>query len=68
MHNPEDLRTLIVKPKINDIDLPILKDFYTMYLMPFIYTYTIADEESIRQLQLRFIRVILGGTGFLLDL
>lgn len=54
MHNPEDLRTLIVKPKINDIDLPILRDFYTMYLMPFIYTYTIADEESIRQLQLRF--------------
>ena len=43
MYNPEDLRTLSIKPKINDIDLPILKDFYTMYLMPFIYTYTITS-------------------------
>lgn len=54
MYNPEDLRTLSIKPKINDIDLPILKDFYAMYLMPFIYTYTITSEETNRQLQLRF--------------
>lgn len=54
MYNPEELRTLSIKPKINDIDLPILKDFYTMYLMPFIYTYTINNEKSSRQLQLRF--------------
>lgn len=54
MYNPEELRTLSIKPKINDIDLPILKDFYTMYLMPFIYTYTINNEKSSQQLQLRF--------------
>lgn len=54
MYNPEDLRTLSIKPKINDIDLPILKDFYTMYLMPFIYTYTITSGETTRQIQLRF--------------
>ena len=54
MYNPEDLRSLTIKPKINDIDLPILKDFYTMYLMPFIYTYSITDADSNRQLQLRF--------------
>lgn len=54
MYNPEELRTLSIKPKINDIDLPILKDFYTMYLMPFIYTYTINNEERSQQLQLRF--------------
>ena len=54
MYNPEELRTLSIKPKINDIDLPILKDFYTMYLMPFIYTYTINNEERNQQLQLRF--------------
>ena len=41
-------------PKINDIDLPILKEFYTMYLMPFIYTYSITDADSNKQLQLRF--------------
>lgn len=54
MYNPEDLRSLTIKPKINDIDLPILKDFYTIYLMPFIYTYSITDADSNRQLQLRF--------------
>ena len=54
MYNPEDLRSLTIKPKINDIDLPILKDFYTMYLMPFIYTYSITDADSNKQLQLRF--------------
>lgn len=54
MHNPEDLKNLSVKPKINDLDLSVLQNFYSMFLMPFVYTYTITTENSTRQLQLRF--------------
>ena len=46
MYKPEDLRNLGIKPKINDIDLDILQEYYEIFLNPFIYEYRIQDEEK----------------------
>lgn len=54
MYNALELRTLAIKPRINDISLKILSEYYAMFLYPFIYHYhiKIADEE--KDIELRF--------------
>ena len=54
MYKPEELISLEVKPKINDISLQVLKNFYSMFLMPFIYKYKVTEGEEIRSFELRF--------------
>ena len=44
MYKPEDLKHLNIKPKINDIDLDVLQEYYEIFLNPFIYEYRIQDE------------------------
>lgn len=43
-----------IKPRINDIDLNVLQDYYGKFLNPFIYQYDIQDEEKHSSIQLRF--------------
>ena len=47
MYKPEELKELQRKPKINDISLIVLKRYYAMYLVPFIYTYNIINNKLI---------------------
>lgn len=54
MYKAEELRTLSVKPKINDIDLNILQGYYRKFLNPFIYQYDIKDDSNPNSIQLRF--------------
>ena len=41
MYKAEELCGLLIKPKINDIDLDVLQDYYRKFLNPFIYQYDI---------------------------
>ena len=54
MYRPEELKCLDRKPKINDISLKTLQEFYYMYLMPFSYTYKVEEGEKHREFSLRF--------------
>ena len=54
MYKAEELCVLSVKPKINDIDLNVLQDYYRKFLNPFIYQYDIAEDEKQSSIQLRF--------------
>lgn len=51
----EQLRESKSKPKISDISLILLSDYYEKYLMPFIYTYKITTKnDNVRYIKLRF--------------
>ncbi len=51
----EQLRECQSKPKINDISLILLSEYYEKYLMPFIYTYKIINKDKeVRYIKLRF--------------
>ena len=54
MYNAVDLKELTIKPKINDITLNVLREFYEIFLYPFIYTYTITRNDETRTIALRF--------------
>ena len=54
MYKAEELCGLSIKPKINDIDLIVLQDYYRKFLNPFIYQYDITDGEKQSSIQLRF--------------
>ena len=54
MHSVVDLRNLAIKPKINDISLKVLSDYYQMFLYPFIYNYHIKTENENKDIELRF--------------
>lgn len=55
MYTSAQLFESCTQPKINDISLEILREFYERYLYPFIYNYRIKDENNIyRELELRF--------------
>lgn len=54
MYKAEELCGLTVKPKINDIDLNVLQDYYRKFLNPFIYQYDITKDEKQSSIQLRF--------------
>ena len=54
MHSAIELRDLSIKPKINDISLKILSEFYEIFLYPFIYNYHIETQEGNKDIELRF--------------
>lgn len=54
MYKAEELCGLSEKPKINDIDLNVLQDYYRKFLNPFIYRYDITEDERQSSIQLRF--------------
>ena len=43
MHTIDSLYKLTLSPKINDISLKLLKDYYEAYLSPYIFTYQTTD-------------------------
>jgi hypothetical protein len=50
----EELCGLSIKPKINDIDLNVLQDYYRKFLNPFVYQYDIIEGKKQSSIQLRF--------------
>ena len=54
MYSAVELKELTIKPKINDISLNILSEFYEMFLYPFIYTYTITQSTESKKIAVRF--------------
>ena len=54
MYSALELKELIIKPKINDISLEILREFYELFLHPFIYTYTITQNDESKRIAVRF--------------
>ena len=54
MYNAIELKELTIKPKINDITLDVLREYYEIFLHPFIYTYTITKNDKTRMIALRF--------------
>jgi hypothetical protein len=54
LYKAEELCGLSEKPKINDIDLNVLQDYYRKFLNPFIYRYDITEDERQSSIQLRF--------------
>lgn len=49
-----ELKSLSIKPRINDISLKILSEYYEMFLYPFIYHYHIKTVKEERVIELRF--------------
>lgn len=54
MYSATELRTLSIKPRINDISLKVLSEYYKMYLYPFIYKYHVKSAGKEKNLELRF--------------
>lgn len=46
MYTAEELLNLQMKPRINDITLKILADYYAFFLNPFIYKYTLKSNPT----------------------
>lgn len=44
MYKAGDLQNLQMKPRINDITLKVLADYYAFFLNPFIYKYTFKHD------------------------
>ena len=55
MYSPYELKNLREKPRINDLSLETLRQYYEYYLNPFIYHYNITyTDGSQKNLELRF--------------
>lgn len=54
MYSAVELRTLGMKPRINDISLKILSEYYEIFLYPFIYHYHVKTAEGERNFELSF--------------
>ena len=54
MYSAIELRALELKPRINDISLKVLGEFYEMFLHPFIYDYHVETKEGSKDIELRF--------------
>lgn len=54
MYTANELKNLIIKPRINDITLEVLREFYEMFLHPFIFTYQIANDKTAEVISLKF--------------
>lgn len=54
MYSAVELKELTIKPKINDISLEVLREFYEIFLYPFIYTYTITQNDESKKIAVRF--------------
>lgn len=53
MYSAIELRK--IKPKINDITLEVLREYYEIFLNPFIYQYKVIHADGVeRSIQLRF--------------
>lgn len=53
MYTATELKDLPIKPRINDISLKILADYYSIYLIPFVYKYTIKGDNN-KEIKLLF--------------
>ena len=56
MYSAVELKELDIKPKINDISLDVLREYYEIFLYPFIYTYTITKGDKSEEIEVRFNR------------
>ena len=54
MYTAAELRNLQIKPRINDISLQTLADYYAMFLNPFIFRYSIKSNGGKDDIELRF--------------
>lgn len=54
MYSAVELRELTIKPKINDITLEMLSEYYEKFLYPFIFTYKIVRNQKTEEISLRF--------------
>ena len=54
MYTAIELKEAKMKPKINDITLDILREYYEYFLYSFIYTYTVISQGNRREIELRF--------------
>lgn len=54
MYSAAELKELTLKPRINDISLKVLSEYYEMFLNPFIYHYRVRDIDGERAFELRF--------------
>jgi len=54
MYTATELKNLTIKPRINDISLQILADYYSMFLQPFIYKYSVKDNGKDKHIELWF--------------
>lgn len=54
MYTAIELKDLTLKPKINDITLKVLADYYGMFLNPFVYKYIVRDIKGTQNIELRF--------------
>ena len=54
MYNALELKELTIKPKINDISLDVPREFYEIFLLPFIYTYKIIQSDGRKTIAVRF--------------
>ena len=54
MYNCIELKNLNTNPRINDISLDLLREYYETFLYPFEYHYVIKDDIKQYDLELRF--------------
>ncbi|MDD3239582.1 MAG: PBECR4 domain-containing protein [Lachnospira sp.] len=55
MYSPYELKELTEKPRINDVSLESLRQYYEYYLNPFIYRYNVTYADwNTKDLELRF--------------
>lgn len=54
MYSAIELRNLARKPKINDVSLKVLGEFYEIFLHPFIYDYHVETKDGVEDIELRF--------------
>ncbi len=54
MYKAVELKELTMKPRINDITLEVLREYYEIFLSPFTYVYEITGRRGSRRLKLRF--------------
>ncbi|NLZ82906.1 MAG: hypothetical protein GX915_04490 [Clostridiales bacterium] len=54
MYSCIELKSLTINPRINDISLELLREYYAMFLFPFEYHYLIKDTKGQYEIKLRF--------------
>lgn len=54
MYKAVELKELTIKPKINDISLDVLREYYEIYLHPFIYSYMVTGINESKKIDVRF--------------
>ncbi len=54
MYSAIELKDLSIKPRINDISLKILSEYYEIFLWPFVYHYHITSSNGTKDVKLQF--------------